>query len=121
MRLAGTLILACVAVVLTLGTTGCSKKEPADAKAADGAKADDNRAADDKRKGKEAPPIAANEGKIRGKWLATKGEMPAGSTLELAPDNTMKLTVKAKDKEKSLAGTYKVEGDKLTLTYKPGG
>jgi uncharacterized protein (TIGR03066 family) len=59
-----------------------------------------------------------NADKIVGTWEATKGEMPAGSTVEFTKDGKMKINIKAGGQTVSVEGTYKVDGDKLTTTGK---
>jgi uncharacterized protein (TIGR03066 family) len=63
----------------------------------------------------------ANAEKIVGTWEVTKGEsLKPGTTLELTKDGKFKLTIKAGDKAINLAGTYKVEGDNLTVKLAAG-
>jgi uncharacterized protein (TIGR03066 family) len=56
-----------------------------------------------------------NAKKIVGTWEVTKSEVPAltGAVVEFTKDNKLVITVKAKDKEVKVEGTYKVEKDKL--------
>src|SRR5207244_11992634 len=63
---------------------------------------------------------ATNAEKIVGKWAVTEGEVPAGSLVEFTKDGKLKFAVKLGDKDLSLEGTYKVEGDKLKTTMKLG-
>ena len=58
-----------------------------------------------------------------GKWEVTKadeGRAPKGSTIEFTKDGKVKAIVKIEDKEETISGTYKVDGDTLTLTVKMG-
>jgi uncharacterized protein (TIGR03066 family) len=55
---------------------------------------------------------------IPGTWEVTKGEMPAGSTLEFAAGGKLRVTVKADGQSVTTEGTYSVEGNKLTTTGK---
>jgi uncharacterized protein (TIGR03066 family) len=58
-----------------------------------------------------------NAKKIIGLWEVTKGEgAPPGSTVEFSKDGKLKVHAKVGDKEINIDGTYKVEGDKLTVT-----
>jgi uncharacterized protein (TIGR03066 family) len=67
-----------------------------------------------------APP-SSNQTKILGVWEITKSDdgTPTGTTIEFAKDGKVKVTTKAGDLVLNLEGTYKVEGDKLTVTIKP--
>jgi uncharacterized protein (TIGR03066 family) len=59
----------------------------------------------------------SNADLIVGKWEVTKGErVPVGSVAEFTKDGKMKVNRKAVDRTKSMEGTYKVEGDKITTT-----
>lgn len=58
-----------------------------------------------------------------GKWEATKvdeGTLPKGSIVEFTKDGKLKVTVKQEGQEMTIDGTYKVEGDKFTVTVKFG-
>jgi uncharacterized protein (TIGR03066 family) len=60
---------------------------------------------------------------IVGKWELTKveeGGLPKGSIIEFDKDGKVKATIKKDDKEDTLEGTYKVEGDSFTVTMKVG-
>jgi uncharacterized protein (TIGR03066 family) len=59
--------------------------------------------------------------KLVGKWEATKGDIPAGSTAEFSKDGKIKVTLKRGDKTESKEGTYKLDGDTLKVTSKDGG
>ena len=54
---------------------------------------------------------------IVGKWEVAKGERaPVGSVAEFTKDGKLKVNRKADGQTKSMEGTYKVEGDKITTT-----
>ena len=60
--------------------------------------------------------------KLVGKWELTKsesGNAPKGALIEFMKDNKMTITVDFNGKSLTLNGTYKVDGDKLTVTIKP--
>jgi uncharacterized protein (TIGR03066 family) len=60
-----------------------------------------------------------NAAKIVGTWELTKGEtLPPGTVAEFSKDGKLKLTVKEGDKLVSVEGTYKVDGDSLTVKLK---
>jgi uncharacterized protein (TIGR03066 family) len=60
-----------------------------------------------------------NAEKLVGTWSVTKSEdAPPGALLEFTKDGKLKLTVKVEGKEISVEGTYKVEGDSITVTMK---
>lgn len=61
-----------------------------------------------------------NKEKLLGKWELTKGEAPPGSTIEFTKDGKLKMVAKVKDKEFSMEGTYKVDGDKIVTALKIG-
>lgn len=66
---------------------------------------------------------ADNAKLLIGKWEAVKADpktLPVGATVEFAKDGKVKVTVKIDGKEMSHEGTYKVDGDKFTLTMKMG-
>jgi uncharacterized protein (TIGR03066 family) len=61
---------------------------------------------------------------IVGKWEVTKadeGTVPPGATVEFTKDGKVLATHKADGKDETVEGTYKVEGDTLTVTMKRGG
>jgi uncharacterized protein (TIGR03066 family) len=59
----------------------------------------------------------SNADLIVGKWELTKGEgAPPGTEMEFTKDGKVKVSMKVGEKGVSLEGTYKVEGDKLTVT-----
>jgi uncharacterized protein (TIGR03066 family) len=72
-----------------------------------------------------APPRkeAANQEKILGTWQLTKSESggPLGATLEFTKDGKIKLSATLDGKAINLEGTYAVDGDKLTVTWKVTG
>jgi uncharacterized protein (TIGR03066 family) len=58
-----------------------------------------------------------NAKKIVGVWKVVKSDKgPKGGQIEFAKDGKLKVTFKAEDKEVTAEGTYKVKGDKLTVT-----
>jgi uncharacterized protein (TIGR03066 family) len=61
--------------------------------------------------------------KIVGVWEGAKGgEFPPGATIEFTKDGKVKVSLEANGKKVTVEGTYKVAGDKLTVTMKgPGG
>jgi uncharacterized protein (TIGR03066 family) len=66
---------------------------------------------------------ADNAKMIVGTWEMTKveeGGLPKGTVVEFTKDGKVKLTVKKDDKDATLEGTYKVEGDTFTVTMKMG-
>ena len=61
--------------------------------------------------------------KIVGKWELTKveeGGLPKGTVVEFTKDGKVKLVMKKDDKDATLEGTYKVEGDTFSVTMKVG-
>jgi uncharacterized protein (TIGR03066 family) len=59
--------------------------------------------------------------KIVGKWELTKsdsGNAPKGAIVEFTKDNKLAITIDVGGKKVELAGTYKIDGDKLTVTIK---
>jgi len=72
--------------------------------------------ADDKKDGK----IDAK--KLVGKWEPKDAaKKDTGFVIEFTKDGKVSLTSKAKDKDFKADGTYKLDGDKLTLDLKFGG
>jgi uncharacterized protein (TIGR03066 family) len=74
---------------------------------------------------------AVNKDKIVGTWQVTKsaGGLPGEAVLLFSKDGKLKITisvpVKSKDNKKTsqtvtIEGTYRVEGDKLTIALKQG-
>jgi len=60
---------------------------------------------------------------IVGKWELTKveeGGLPKGTIIEFTKDGKVMATVKKDDKDATLEGTYKLEGDSFTVTMKAG-
>lgn len=60
---------------------------------------------------------------LGGIWEVVKaapGTLPVGSLMEFGKEGKLKLSVKAKDQEHKLDGTYKVEGNKVELNVKLG-
>jgi uncharacterized protein (TIGR03066 family) len=67
-----------------------------------------------------APVPKSNRTKILGVWELTKSEagvLPK-TTLEFTRDGKLKIAIEVDDKPVIVEGTYKVEGDKLTITVK---
>ena len=59
--------------------------------------------------------------KLVGKWEITKTEdetAPKGAVVEFTKDKKVTLTIDAGGKKVELGGTYKVDADKLTVTFK---
>lgn len=67
-----------------------------------------------------APAPASNPKMIIGVWEITKSDdgTPVGTTIEFTRDGKLKITTKVGDAPLNLEGTYKVDGDKLTVTVK---
>jgi uncharacterized protein (TIGR03066 family) len=63
---------------------------------------------------------ADNKTKIVGVWEVTKGDAPPGATLEFTKDGKLKMMAKLKDQTLSMEGTYKIDGDKMSVTLKLG-
>jgi uncharacterized protein (TIGR03066 family) len=63
-----------------------------------------------------------NAKKIIGTWKIIKSDepIPPGATVTFAKGGKLSLHIDIKGKEINLKGTYKVEGDKLTVTMKMG-
>ena len=64
-----------------------------------------------------------SQGMLVGIWETVRGDLPslpAGSVLEFGKDGVAKATRKAQGQLETLEGTYKVAGDKLTLSRKIG-
>jgi uncharacterized protein (TIGR03066 family) len=62
-----------------------------------------------------------NGERIVGTWEAVKGAVQPGSTLEFTRDGRLKVTVTVGQRTIKADGTYRVEGDKLTITTRQGG
>jgi uncharacterized protein (TIGR03066 family) len=58
--------------------------------------------------------------KLLGKWEATKGEIPPGSTFDFGKDGKLKITIKVEGKEISDESAYKVEAQTIKTTHKEG-
>jgi uncharacterized protein (TIGR03066 family) len=66
---------------------------------------------------------ADNAKLIVGKWTVEKadeGTVEKGATVEFTKDGKCKATHKNADQEMTVEGTYKVDGDKLTMLLKIG-
>jgi uncharacterized protein (TIGR03066 family) len=69
-------------------------------------------AADDKK---------VDAGKLVGKWELTKStdeNAPKGATVEFTKDSKVTVTLEFNGKKLELMGTYKVDGDKITVKMK---
>jgi uncharacterized protein (TIGR03066 family) len=58
-----------------------------------------------------------------GKWEVSKadeGTVPKGTMIEFTKDGKVKANIKKDDKDETISGTYKVEGDTFTVTMKMG-
>jgi uncharacterized protein (TIGR03066 family) len=53
---------------------------------------------------------------IVGTWRPTKGEIPAGATVEFTKDGKMKLTVTVSGQTVTGEATFKVDGDRITTS-----
>lgn len=58
--------------------------------------------------------------KLVGKWTGTSEEKGGSAVMEFTKDLKLKVTVKEKDKEIQMNGTYKLDGEKLVVTLKVG-
>lgn len=67
-----------------------------------------------------APAPKSNRTMILGIWVVTKSDdgTPPGTTIEFTRDGKLKVKTKVLDETLTLEGTYKLDGDKLKLTYK---
>jgi uncharacterized protein (TIGR03066 family) len=63
-----------------------------------------------------------NAKKIVGSWEVAKqtGDLPVGTIVEFLKDGKMTVTIKEDGKDMKLAGTYKLEKDKLNVTLMIG-
>jgi uncharacterized protein (TIGR03066 family) len=60
---------------------------------------------------------ADNAKKIVGVWKVSKSdEGPKEGKIEFTKDGKLKLTAKMGDKDLTINGTYKIKGDKITVT-----
>ena len=60
-------------------------------------------------------------GKLVGKWELTKStdeNAPKGATVEFTKDNKLTVSIDVGGKKVELMGTYKVDGDKITVKIK---
>ena len=119
MRVLGLTLTACVVLALSACSGGSSGKN-------------ENKGSSSQNKDNKGTPAGekTNADKIIGKWELVKSGLEAavGETVEFAKDGKMKMTTKpivGKDKEikyvgkeQTIEGTYKVEGDKITVTMK---
>jgi uncharacterized protein (TIGR03066 family) len=60
--------------------------------------------------------------KLLGTWEVVKSDEgpPVGTVVEFTKDGKMKVTHKSDGKEETLEGTYKIDGDKLSVVLKMG-
>jgi len=73
--------------------------------------------------GTRAEEKADNAKKLVGTWEAAKvdeGTLPKGALVTFAKDGKMKVSAKKDGEDKTVEGTYKVEGDKLSIAMKEG-
>jgi uncharacterized protein (TIGR03066 family) len=63
---------------------------------------------------------ASNKEKLVGTWLAVKGDLPEGATVEFTKDGKLKMTAKVQDKTIAIEGKYEVTGNKIKATLKEG-
>jgi len=63
-----------------------------------------------------------NAKKIVGTWVLDKssGDLPVGSTVEFTKDGKLSASVKIDTMEVKIAGTYKIDKDKLSVKLKAG-
>ena len=74
------------------------------------------------RRRRRAEDKADNAKLIVGKWeiVKTEGGLPKGTQIEFSKDGKIKISGKRDDQDFTLEGTYKVDGDKFTVTAKQG-
>jgi uncharacterized protein (TIGR03066 family) len=60
--------------------------------------------------------------KLLGTWEVVKADdgPPPGTVVEFAKDGKLKVTHKKDGKDETLEGTYKIDGDKLSVVLKMG-
>jgi uncharacterized protein (TIGR03066 family) len=63
---------------------------------------------------------AANKEKLVGVWEPQGKNIPPGSSLEFTKDGKLKARFEAQGKPRTLDGSYKVEGNTLTVTFRMG-
>jgi uncharacterized protein (TIGR03066 family) len=65
-----------------------------------------------------APAPKSNQTKIVGVWIVIKSDdgTPPMTTIEFTRDGKLKVKTKVGDQTLTMEGTYKLEGDKLTVT-----
>src|SRR5271169_2281497 len=62
---------------------------------------------------------ANNKDKIVGVWIVVKGEgVPAGTPMEFTKDGKLILKFDVNGKEFKMEGSYKIDGDKVTVSMK---
>ena len=110
MRLVRLASLVPMILAFLLGNTGCSKPPAKKDEAAVGA---------NKTKPERTKEPTVQE-KLLGRWVATKGAIPPGSTFDFAKDGKLTITMKIEGKEISDESSYKVEGETLRITHKEG-
>lgn len=59
--------------------------------------------------------VKVDEAKLLGKWVSAGG---SGNQLEFVKGGVVRMTVRVGDKENTGEGTWKADGDKLTVTFK---
>jgi uncharacterized protein (TIGR03066 family) len=117
------LLVGCV----VLGLSGCGS--PTDKKAASPRESSRTEpGAGDKKEstpsgGDVSAAAASNKDRIVGAWKISKSERRTapGSLVELTKDGKIKMTVKVQGSDFMVAGTYKVEGDRITITTREEG
>lgn len=72
------------------------------------------------------PASAADEkidkNKIVGVWVPKDAKSPPGTTVEFTKDGKVKMHIPLEKKDFNIDGTYKIDGNKFTITLKgPGG
>jgi uncharacterized protein (TIGR03066 family) len=71
---------------------------------------------DDKKPGDKA----ANKEKLVGVWEPQGKDTPPGATLEFTKDGKIKVHFEDKGQVRNIDGTYKVDGETLTVTFRMG-
>jgi uncharacterized protein (TIGR03066 family) len=60
----------------------------------------------------------ATKDKLVGMWVATKGDIPEGATLEFSKEGKLKLVVTVDGKATANDATFEADGDTLTVAHK---
>jgi uncharacterized protein (TIGR03066 family) len=113
MRVLGYALTFCALLFLGLAGSAPPKDESQEGKGTSGGKSEPP--ADKKEKAK-----SSNAEKIVGSWEFTRGEMSAGSVVEFTREGKFKMTGTLEGKVITVEGSYKVEGDKITITRREG-